>query len=138
MIVQFGTTPYRLDAKGRLSVLLITSRETHRWVIPRGNPISGLSPRASAAQETFEEAGVKGQVEKKPIGTYDYDKRKDGTSVPTRVEVFPLAVKVESSKWPEQSERKRHWFDPEEAAKAVEEPGLASLILAFAAKNAPA
>ena len=113
----------------RIEVLLITSRETRRWVIPKGWPIKGLPPAQSAAREAFEEAGVAGQVSRKGIGRYDYDKRgKDGIPRPCHVVVFSLEVMVQHPSWPEQGQRDQRWMSQEEAAASVAEPQLARLI----------
>ena len=125
---QYGVVPLRVE-KGALRVLLITSRETRRWVVPRGNPIGGLSPSASAAQEAFEEAGVRGPVTEDPLGSYRYTKkRKNGAAVPTNVQLFRMNVDEELESWPEAKERERRWFPLDEAADAVAEPDLKALL----------
>src|SRR6266567_9047960 len=89
--VQYGALPYRLTAGSRPQFMLITSRETRRWVIPKGWPKKGKSPRYSAAREAFEEAGVVGAVAKRPIGSFSYEKRMtNGGVVVCEVRVFPL------------------------------------------------
>jgi 8-oxo-dGTP pyrophosphatase MutT (NUDIX family) len=128
---QYAALPYRVA--GGLKILLITSRETRRWIIPKGWPMKGKTPHATAAREAKEEAGVVGQIAKKSLGAYDYDKRlKTGQSLPCRVEVYPLKVSAQKRSWPEKHERTSQWFDWEEAAEAVREPGLAELIRAMA------
>jgi 8-oxo-dGTP pyrophosphatase MutT (NUDIX family) len=110
-------------------VLLISSRDTGRWVIPKGWPIKGLSPAETAAREAFEEAGLGGQVSKKPIGEFEYGKRLDNGSVqPCRVEVFGLEQMVQHPDWPEQGQRRLQWFSVAEAAEAVDEPDLKDII----------
>lgn len=129
MLTQYGVIPLRRAADGGLEVLLITSRETRRWVVPRGNPISGKSPAESAAQEAYEEAGIIGPVESKAIGHYSYKKRRRfGLSVPAVVHLFRMRVAEERDDWPEKGERERRWFAAEEAAAAVHEDELARLI----------
>ena len=66
MLTQYGVIPVREAADGRVEVLLITSRETRRWVVPKGWPIKGLKPHASAAREAFEEAGLIGETARRP------------------------------------------------------------------------
>lgn len=127
-IVQYGTLPCRLTQSGKLEILLITSRETGRWVVPRGNPIPNLDPQGSAAQETFEEAGVRGDIGP-GVGSYRYEKRRrDGSVVPALVHLFRLAVTEEADQWPEKGQRARRWFEPDAAADAVEEAELKALI----------
>ena len=129
MITQYGVIAWRESEGGGRQVLLITSRETRRWVIPRGNPIAGLSPAEAAAQEAWEEAGIRGETAPQPIGAYVYDKRRlNGFTVPAEVHVFTMRVSEEAATWPEAHERERRWFAPAEAADAVDEPGLKDLL----------
>lgn len=127
---QFGALPFR---RGEfVEVMLITSRDTRRWVIPKGWPMKGHRPHGTAAREAFQEAGIRGTIETVPIGSYLYVKRGlGGKSWPCTVLVFPLRVRVERDSWREKEERSRQWFSYIEAATAVEEPELRSLILAF-------
>lgn len=112
-----------------MEVLLISSRETGRWVIPKGWPIKGLSPAETAAREAYEEAGLGGQISKKPIGEFQYDKRlKDGTAEPCRVEVFALEQMIQHPDWPERGQRTLQWFAVPAAAEAVQEPELKQII----------
>ena len=130
---QYGVIAYRRDNLDRLSILLITSRESRRWVVPRGNVMMSLSPAKAAAQEAWEEAGVIGLVSHQPVGSYDYLKRrKDGSEVMASVELYPLRVAEQKAEWPEKGQRETRWFDQAEAAAVVEEPGLSILISGFA------
>ena len=131
--------PYRsrgTEFDAPVSVLLVTSRETRRWVIPKGNPHGGLAPHASAAVEAEEEAGVRGAACPTPLGSYRYRKRRrNGASLMLDVDVFPLAVTQELPDWKERNERERRWFSLAEAADAVEEADLAALIRSFDASE---
>ena len=112
--------------------MLITSRETKRWVLPKGNPIDGLPPHQAAAHEAFEEAGLHGIACPSVLGSYDYRKtRKNGASLMFDVGVFPFAVTSQADEWPEMDERETRWFTLAEAAAAVDEPDLSALILSF-------
>lgn len=112
--------------------MLVTTRESRRWVIPKGNP-SGDASHLSAAKEAEEEAGVRGVICPHPLGSYRYRKtRRNGASIMLDVDVFPLAVTEELSKWKEQHEREHRWFSLGEAAEAVEEEDLRDLIRSFA------
>jgi 8-oxo-dGTP pyrophosphatase MutT (NUDIX family) len=127
--IQYAALPYRLRADGAVEILLVTSRETERWVIPKGWPMKGRQPHVSAAREALEEAGLVGRTDKEPIGSYRYNKRlKDGAEVPCTVEVFPMEVRLQKKKWPEKGQRTLRWFPPEEAAEAVDEAGLSQAI----------
>lgn len=111
-------------------VLLVTSRDTGRWVLPKGWPINGLDAPAAALQEAWEEAGVKeANVNREPVGVYGYDKRLDGgLKVPVNVTVFETEVKRLVDDFPESEERTRKWVAPSEAAEMVHEPELQALL----------
>ena len=139
VIKQIAALPYRTAGGGLdspVSVLLVTSRESRRWVIPKGNLANGLTPHQAAAREAEDEAGVRGVVCPTALGTYRYRKRKgSGASLMADVAVFPLAVSEELSEWKEQAERQRRWFGLAEAAGMVEERDLADLIRSFGASE---
>ena len=126
---QVAALPYRKRGKG-VDVLLITSRETKRWVIPKGWPMKGKKDWDAAATEAFEEAGIEGTIGRKSIGTYHYVKRKLSGDLDCKVIVYPLEVKTELKIWPEKAERKRRWFSAEAAAAVVTDDGLDAIIIA--------
>jgi len=131
-IRQIAALPYRVADTGAVTVLLVTSRQTRRWVLPKGNPMAGLSAHAAAAQEAEEEAGILGATCPTPIGSYRYRKTKwTGASLMVDVEVFPIAVTAELDDWKERGERERRWFALGEAADAVDEPDLKAVIRNF-------
>ena len=112
--------------------MLVTSRETGRWVIPKGWPQKRKKPHASAAREAREEAGVVGKIEHHPIGSYSYEKKlKSGVLVACEVRVFPLKVNRQKKGWAEKKEREVRWFSRTEASRAVGEPALRSIIRSF-------
>lgn len=132
---QTAALPWRRTAAGEVEVLLITSRETRRWVIPKGWPIKGLDASQTAAREAFEEAGVEGAVAKKKLGAFHYDKRlNSGRLQKVRVAVYPLEVEVERETYPEVLQREKLWTTPVAAAELVQEPELAELLRAFSPK----
>ncbi|SMR81793.1 8-oxo-dGTP pyrophosphatase MutT, NUDIX family [Aliiroseovarius halocynthiae] len=114
-------------------VLLVTSRGTGRWILPKGWPMDGKQDAEAAAQEAWEEAGVKdGQLDCAPIGEYSYDKElDDGGLARCSAKVFPLRVEKLTKSFPEASERSRKWVSTEEAATMVNEKGLRKLLRAF-------
>lgn len=130
---QVAALPIRKDPDGSLHILLVTSRESRRFVIPKGWPWRGVKDHKAAAEEAREEAGILGKSHKKSIGYYTYQKRLPDDVVPVRVKVFVLEVEQELEDWPEVRERERRWFTPEDAAQAVAEPELAALIRRLAA-----
>lgn len=131
--VQYAALPYRVRRDGEVQIRLITSRETRRWVIPKGWPIKGLTPPKTAARESYEEAGLMGAVGREPIGMYTYEKRLGTRTVLCDVLVFPLKVKRLLQKWPERFQRYGFWFSIDSAAGAVQEEELSELIRAFGA-----
>ncbi len=133
MRVQYGALPYRLSAGSRPQFMLVTSRETRRWIIPKGWPKKGKSPRHSAAREAFEEAGVVGAIARRPVGTFSYEKRlRNGGAVVCQVRVFPLEVRRQNKQWPEKRERVVKWLSASQAAEKVKEPKLSAIILRLA------
>ena len=128
-LTQYGALPYRARSDDLIEVMLVTSRRTGRWVIPKGWPIPELAPQESAAREAFEEGGVVGQIGERAMGIYRYSKKlDDGSSMLCAVEVFPLAVEQQLSSWPGQAQRQTKWFTTSDAAKAVHEPELRTVI----------
>ena len=138
--VQYGALPYRFTRDAELEILLITTRQSKRWIIPKGWPIKGLRPAKSAAREAFEEAGVSGRVGAKSVGFFAYDKILDenGVRVSCEVRVFPLLVKRQSDAWPEIEQRVVEWVAPDKALTLIEEPELKALVAAFAKRLAVA
>ncbi|MFA7432341.1 MAG: NUDIX hydrolase [Gemmobacter sp.] len=115
---------------GGVEVLLITSRDTRRWVIPKGWPMEGRTGYEAAAVEAWEEAGVEGRVTPVCIGNYSYLKDRS-TDLPCTVEVYPVEVRALAREFPERAERRRRWMSPVKAAGMVEEPELRALIAGF-------
>ena len=134
---QVGALPYR-GSGADISVLLITSRQTGRWVVPKGNLMLGKAPHEAAAIEAKEEAGVRGAISPISIGSFRYTKLlAGGGSVVAEVELFPLAVTRELPNWIEKHQRKRRWFSIGEAATAVDEVELGELIHRFGDGQGP-
>jgi len=128
---QIGALPFRFD-EGQLRVMLITSRESRRWVIPKGWPMRGLKPHRAAEREAYEEAGLKGHIGKVAVGVYAYEKRlANGAAVPCEVSVFPLRVTSQRKRWPEMGQRDGRWLSLDEAADLVQEEGLQHLLRVF-------
>lgn len=135
---QAGAIPFRYD-DGILRLLLITSRDTGRWVIPKGGVDHGHTPAQAAEIEAFEEAGIKGKLHPTPLGHYNYGKRlRSGGVQPTSVEVYALEFEKQLKKWPERSERHLAWMTVSDAVSAVEEQGLGDLMLRLSEIHLPA
>lgn len=127
---QAAVLAYRKGKRG-LKVVLVTSLETQRWVLPKGHLGEGVSERDAAVQEAFEEAGLEGEVARKSIGTYNYVKTEQKGGGPRRVSVFPMAVSRVRRNWPEKSLRRRKWMTIDDAISAVDESDLKKLIVKF-------
>ena len=123
----------------RAEVLLITSRDTGRWIIPKGWPMKGLSSAAAALREAYEEAGVQGEVDERPVGQFHYVKVTDPAhGLPCGVAVFAVRVRQLRDRFPENDQRRRKWFAPERAALKVDEPELRAMLRRFAPLAPPA
>ena len=132
---QYAALPLAVE-DGETRVMLITSRETRRWIIPKGWAEPGLAPHEVAAKEAREEAGLVGAIAAEPIASYSYEKRlPKGEIRLCEVDVYPLAVDRQLAKWPEKKQRLTRWFSFAEAALEVEEGGLITLLLSLAAEE---
>lgn len=136
MLAQVAALPYRMTA-GALEILLITSRDSGRWLIPKGWEMKNHSGPQAASVEAFEEAGLRGVIAKTPVGAYTYAKTlRDGATALCRVQVYPMAVRRQAKKFKEKGQRRMQWMSPAEASGHVAEPELAELIAAFRPKRA--
>jgi 8-oxo-dGTP pyrophosphatase MutT (NUDIX family) len=127
--LQYAALPYRQNKASRTEFLLVTSRETGRWIIPKGWPIKRRSPQVAAAREAREEAGVVGKISRRPIGWFSYEKRlKRGIIIVCKVQVFALKVKRQQESWPEKGQREVQWMSRTKAAKVVADSKLGSII----------
>jgi 8-oxo-dGTP pyrophosphatase MutT (NUDIX family) len=130
--VQYAALPYRRKGNSRTEVLLVTSRDTGRWIIPKGWPLKGKAPHKAAAREAREEAGVVGKISRRVIGSFSYEKRlKTGRVIVCEVKVFGLKVKQQEENWPEKGERKVKWLSRTKAAKTVGDRALGAIIRAL-------
>jgi 8-oxo-dGTP pyrophosphatase MutT (NUDIX family) len=130
--IQVAALCWRTSPRHGVEVLLITSLNSKRWIIPKGWPEAELSPAENAAREAFEEAGVTGKISAEPVGSYHYLKeKKDGGGMPCTVKVFALAVTKQLDDWPEKGAREMLWLSPEQAAVKVSEPALRQLLKNF-------
>jgi 8-oxo-dGTP pyrophosphatase MutT (NUDIX family) len=126
VIRQSGAIPYRL-VDGKLTVLMVTSRRTGRWIFPKGGLDDGVMPWVVAAQEAFEEAGVEGEVETTPIGAYRDVKLVGLRRVAIEVDLYPLRLLRELDEWPEQRDRKRNWVVLPDAMRMLSNPRMSEL-----------
>jgi 8-oxo-dGTP pyrophosphatase MutT (NUDIX family) len=133
VLQQAGAIPYSL-VDGELRVMLVTSLDTGRWLIPKGHVDPGLTPAEAATIEAYEEAGIRGTLDSDlPLGFFTYFKKyKHRPDSPASVQVFMLRVDEQCAAWPEMTLRQSAWFTPREAAQLVHEPGLATLLRRFA------
>lgn len=133
--LQYAALPV-MTRKGETLVAMVTSRETKRWIIPKGRPEKGMKPHAVAAREAFEEAGLKGETERRPFDAFDSVKRlNSGVEIPCVIQVYLMRVERVLEDWPEKAQRERRWVTPAEGARLAGEPGLARILLRLAAKT---
>lgn len=135
--LQVAALPYRRRPDGSYEVLLVTTRGTGRWMVPKGWPMIGKSYAEAAAQEAYEEAGVRGTANPVELGRFDHEKsRFPQSSLHCTIAVFPMAVEEELTRWPERGQRTRRWFSIADAAEAVRSPNLAGIIAAMGQRTA--
>ncbi|SFS67343.1 NUDIX domain-containing protein [Sulfitobacter marinus] len=128
---QFAALCYRIR-QGKLQFLLITSRKSKRWIVPKGWPMHAKTPEAAALQEAWEEAGVRGRVTGGCLGVYSYAKEMgDDTLLPVIAMLYPVEVKVKAKEYPEAGQRRRAWMSRKKAMKMVREPELRRMIRDF-------
>ncbi|MGP2493797.1 NUDIX hydrolase [Mesorhizobium sp. PUT5] len=127
-IRQVAAVPFRVAEGGAVEVMLVTSRQTQRFIVPKGWPMKGKSGRKAATVEALEEAGVVGTALKPPAGSYSYWKRLQSHFVRVDVTVYLLAVTEELANWQEKRRRRRAWLSAADAALLIDEPELATLV----------
>ncbi|MFN3209624.1 MAG: NUDIX hydrolase [Roseovarius sp.] len=128
---QFGALCYRMKS-GKPQVLMITSRRTGRWIIPKGWPMEGRTPGESALREAWEEGGVRGRVAGPCLALFSYTKGVGALDrLPCVVMVYPVKVTALADDFPEAGQRKRRWMSLKKAAKRVDEPELSHLLKSF-------
>lgn len=125
---QVAAIPCRLTSDGEMQVMLITSRSTQRFIVPKGWTMKGKSECEAASVEAFEEAGVSGRIIEKPVGCYRYWKRLSKRFVLCDVTVYLLSVEDEHANWDEDDARQRKWLSLPAAASLIDEPELSSLV----------
>ena len=135
--IQYAALPWR-ETEGTIEILLVTTRNTGRWIVPKGWPVDDHTPSESAAYEALEEAGVLGDTSVEPLGSFHYSKRrKSGEVVSCKVFVFAMEVVRQRRRWAEKSARETCWCSLADARARVTDPGLRRLITKFARHRAP-
>jgi 8-oxo-dGTP pyrophosphatase MutT (NUDIX family) len=125
---QVAALPF-IETASRIEILLVTSRRSGRWIVPKGWPSGALSMPEAAAREAEEEAGVLGEVHTRPLGTYRFSKRMNaGYEIDCEVSVYPLAVTLHRTDWREKEQRDLRWTDLPEAPDLVADKGLVRLL----------
>lgn len=105
-------------------VCLITSSSGRRWILPKGTLEHGQSAGECAAQEAWEEAGVHGRPESRPIARYRTTKW-GRTCV---VAVFRMSVREVADDWPERRLRQRRWLTPADAINQIDVPAIKTVL----------
>ena len=86
----------------------------------------GKSMAEAAAQEAYEEAGVRGRVDPDPLGSFEHEKQHAlFGSLRVSILVHGLAVDRLLTRWPEIGQRERRWFTIKQAAAEVDSADLA-------------
>lgn len=127
---QFAALCYRIK-NDKVQFCLVTARRSGRWIVPKGWPMNGQTPMDAAATEAYEEAGVRGKIEPRPIGVFSYYKVRSQDELPCIAVVYPLKVKKVLQTWPERKERDRKWVSRKKAAALVDDAELSQIILRF-------
>jgi 8-oxo-dGTP pyrophosphatase MutT (NUDIX family) len=128
---RYAALPFR-RSHGRWEVLLVTTRRSGRWIVPKGRPVKGCTPARTAKIEALEEAGVTGAVSRKSIGAFEMKSRFAGPKAKaSRIELFPLSVRRQHESWLEEGQRSRRWMTIRQAVNTVHPEGLGELLAAF-------
>ena len=127
---QFAALCYRVR-KSEVQICLITSRESKRWILPKGWPMHNQTPAEAAATEAWEEAGLTGKPYDVCLGVYTYTKQRKTDALAVVTLVYPVRVQNVHSDWPEAHERTRRWMTPQKAAKKLKEPALKQIVSNF-------
>lgn len=129
---QFAALCYRVK-NDKVQILLVTSRGSGRWIVPKGWPMDGKTPTDNATVEAWEEAGVRGVAESRPLGLYSYSKTfEDGDAdLPCVAMVYAIKVTSLAREYPEAKQRRRKWVSRKKAASLVDEPELSRILRDF-------
>lgn len=132
---QYGVLPWRVGRKGDLRILLVSARARQGWGVPKGWPVEGRAPFMSAALDAFEEAGIVGDIDPRPLTDYRYPRSgEDEAARICRVTLFAMRVRGTLSHWKERGERQRRWFAAAEAADRIEDVELARFVRVLASR----
>ncbi|KJZ20891.1 NUDIX hydrolase [Loktanella sp. S4079] len=131
---QFAALCWRMH-NGKLEICIVTTRNTGRWILPKGWPMHKQTPAQAAATEAYEEAGITGDATDRCLGVYSYVKPLKTGEAPIVVMVYPVHARNVLSDWPEKGQRKRKWLSPKKAAKKLQEPELKRIVASFKPQN---
>jgi 8-oxo-dGTP pyrophosphatase MutT (NUDIX family) len=107
--VQYAALPWR-RRQGGIEFLLITTRSSGRWIVPKGWPEDHLAPCECAALEAMEEAGLVGEVATESLGSFPYSKKsRSGETLSLRLELYAMEVTHQRRNWPERQMRQIQW-----------------------------
>lgn len=125
-VQQAGAICYRRNGSGQLQILLVGSRRNGRWGVPKGHLDQGETSEVAAGRESFEEAGVVGEVDAEVFGSFNYTK--DSSPHRYHVSVHLLRVTDLATDFPEKAARKQKWFPLKVAVRDAAQPGLRTLL----------
>lgn len=124
---QAGTLCLRsAGPSGEAEILLVASKRTGLWGIPKGHVEDGETPLETAAREAFEEGGVVGEVLADPIGSYVYSK--DEAHRLYEVRVFLMMGARQAADYPESGLRRFQWVNLQAASEQLWHPALRKIV----------
>lgn len=121
-----GCIPYRLKKgcedhdcyiEDSLEVLMVSSPTRHDLVFPKGGWDNDESVHEAACREALEEAGVRGTLNERELGVWEFRSKSRQYSLEggCRGYMFAMEVTEELDIWPEQENHGRKWLSIIEA-----------------------
>ena len=130
---QAGALAWRITDQRVFEFAIVTSRRTGRWVLPKGSIDKGHTEAEAAAQEAWEEAGVKGAPADVPIALYRTRKIRPPNVWALEVAIYPIRIAEVLEDWPESDQRERRFVTVDEAAGLLNDMALVDIIRRFGA-----
>lgn len=114
---QYGVIPYTTGKNGKpyKKILLITSRTNGFWIFPKGNLMKNKTVYETAAQEAYEEAGIRGTVDQE----HAYKSKYSHNGHKHELILFPMKIDDILDEWPEKHQRKRQLVTVDKALQMI-------------------
>jgi len=111
--------------KDEPEILLVSTRDTGRLILPKGWPEKDKPAYETAVVEAYEEAGVRGKADPRPMGSFrSFKGLADGLKIRTKVLVFKIRFEKQLDDFPEVGQRQCVWLPLSEAIEAADEATL--------------